>query len=123
MPWGVKAIHELAVTEGILSVVLEHAERNGAQRVLSISIVVGELRDIVEDWVQRYFDYLSRGTAAEGANIRIERSPAMCRCEDCGNLFNVNIWDSGRVLCPGCGGGKAVLESGREFYVKEIEVT
>lgn len=117
-----RIIHELAVTEGILKVVLKHAEMSGAQRVLSISLKIGKLRDLVEDWLQRYFDYISRSTAAEGAKIKIEWAPATCRCEDCENLFHIDIWKTIEILCPHCGGKRVILESGQEFYVMGIEV-
>jgi hydrogenase nickel incorporation protein HypA/HybF len=115
-------MHELAVTENILKTVLRHAEADRAQRVVSVNLRIGELTDLVDEWVQRYFDYLSRGTIAQGAAIRIERTPVTFRCETCGKLFPVKVREPGGNVCPDCGGGKSVLVSGREFFIKNIEV-
>ena len=61
-------MHELPVTESILNIVLTHAKRNRARKVISIHLKIGELSDLENEWVQRYFDYLSKDTIAEGAN-------------------------------------------------------
>ena len=59
-------IHELPVTESILRVLLRHAEEARAGKVVSVSLRIWELSDIIEEWLQRNFDYLSKGTLAEG---------------------------------------------------------
>jgi hydrogenase nickel incorporation protein HypA/HybF len=115
-------MHELGVTEGVLKVVLRHAEVSNADRVVSISLKVGELHDIIEEWMQRYFDYVSRGTIAEGAKIIIHQSPATVMCEDCGKAFPINIRKMDKILCPYCSGIKVNLASGRELIIEEIEV-
>lgn len=115
-------MHELAVTEGILKVVLRHAAANGAARVVGIGLRIGELSDLADEWLQRYFDYLSRDTIAAGARIRVEKIPVVFRCETCGNDFRVRLNEMKDVACPVCGPGKAILVSGREFTVQQIEV-
>ena len=115
-------MHELPVTENILRIVLRHAEEAKAGAVVSVSLRVGELSDVVDEWLQRYFDYLSRGTPAEGAVLKIKRVPVIFWCERCGKSFDVNIRQIEDVLCPHCGGAKASFVSGREFFVKAIEV-
>jgi hydrogenase nickel incorporation protein HypA/HybF len=115
-------MHELAVTEGILKVVLRHAAASGASRVVGVGLRIGELSDLADEWVQRYFDYLSRDTIAAGARIRIDRIPVVFRCETCGEPFPVRLREMKDVACPACGPGKAALVSGREFTVQQIEV-
>ncbi|MDD5232343.1 MAG: hydrogenase maturation nickel metallochaperone HypA [Syntrophales bacterium] len=115
-------MHELAVTENILKTVLRHAEANGAQKVVAVNLRIGEMTDLVDEWVQRYFDYLSRDTIARGAEVRIDRSPVMFRCEGCGITFRVRLGEQDRIVCPACSGGKSVLVSGREFFIRNIEV-
>lgn len=115
-------MHELPITENILKVVLKHAEAGGAQKVVRVHLRIGELSDLIDEWLQRYFDYLSKGTIAEGAALWIERSPVIFRCEDCGETFPVKVREVRDVVCPGCSGGKATFVSGREFFIKNIEV-
>lgn len=105
-----------------MKVVLRHGEAAGAKRVISVSLRIGELSDVIEDWLQRYFDYLGKGTIAEGAVLRIERVPVIFRCEGCGESFSVRIREVRDVACPACGCAKATFVSGREFFIKAIEV-
>lgn len=115
-------MHELAVVQSMLDVVLEHARQGKAQRVQSIVLKIGELRDLVDEYIQSYFDYLSKDTLAAGANLKIERLPVVFLCEDCGNRFPVRLQEVVRIACPRCGGEKVNLVSGREFYIDHLEV-
>jgi hydrogenase nickel incorporation protein HypA/HybF len=113
-------MHELPVTESILSVALEAAQRAGARRIVAIDLLIGDLSSIVDDSVQFYFDLLSRGTAAEGATLRFRREPAVATCADCGHHFQVS--PPLVPLCPNCGGLRLAVEGGRGFVVESIEV-
>ncbi|MCD6569253.1 MAG: hydrogenase maturation nickel metallochaperone HypA [Deltaproteobacteria bacterium] len=115
-------MHELPITESILNIVLKHAEANNVNKVISISLKIGELSDLVNEWVQRYFDYLSKDTIAEGAKLKIERTPVVIQCDKCGLSFQVNIRESKTIRCPDCGGKEVTLVSGREFYINSIDV-
>ncbi|MGD8998651.1 MAG: hydrogenase maturation nickel metallochaperone HypA, partial [Anaerolineae bacterium] len=66
-------MHELSVTESLLEIALRHAARAGAARITRLNIVVGELSSIVDESVQFYWDIVSRGTMAEGAELHFER--------------------------------------------------
>lgn len=116
-------MHELSVTESILNVVLKHAKTNGAEKVLTISLKIGELSELVGDCIQHYFDYLSKGTIAEGAAIEVERAPIVFQCKDCNNTFEVSFRDTKDFACPACSGMKVTLISGREFYIKDITIS
>lgn len=112
-------MHELAVTEGILKVVREHAERAEASRIIAIDLVIGDLSGFVADSIQFYFDILARGTVAEGAQLRFQRVKTRFRCWTCGDEFTAKGED---WRCPQCQSmaGKAV--AGKEFYVESIDV-
>ncbi len=114
-------IHELAITESLLKIVLKHAEESNAEKVVSIQLQVGELRDIVEEWMQHYFDYLSKGTKAEGAKILVRTIPSTLRCEDCAHLFSADIRDD-HLPCPACACKRWQVTGGDEFLVESIGV-
>ncbi len=113
-------MHELPVTQGMLAVVLEAAEKAGNRRVLAIDVVIGDLTSIVDDSVQFYFDILSKGTLAEGAQLRFRREPATATCAECGHAFEVR--PPLVVECPRCGSPFIRISGGTEFYVESIEV-
>jgi hydrogenase nickel incorporation protein HypA/HybF len=115
-------MHELQVTERILDVVLKHAAGHDVSSIVVIHLRIGELSDLEDEWLQRYFDYLSRGTLAENARLAIERAPIVMRCEACGSSFEIKREGLKEALCPGCGESRFRLVSGREYFVKNIEV-
>ena len=60
-------MHELAITEGIISAAVPEAEKHGAKRILKIHLKIGELSGVLPECIQYYFDIASRGTIAEKA--------------------------------------------------------
>jgi hydrogenase nickel incorporation protein HypA/HybF len=89
---------------------------------LSVNLEVGALTDLQDEWVQRYFDHLSRGTIAEGAQVRIDKVPGVLRCNHCGRSFEVDSILGDRLACPDCDGSEVTVVSGRAYRVKNIEV-
>lgn len=112
-------MHELPVTEQLLEIVLDHARKAKAERVMKINLVIGDLTHFVGESVQFYFDMLSKGTEAENASLSITRVPATAKCQGCKNEFHPGGMD---WVCPACGGPIEEVMGGREFYVESIEV-
>ncbi|WP_299024693.1 hydrogenase maturation nickel metallochaperone HypA [uncultured Thermanaerothrix sp.] len=112
-------MHELPVTENILSIALKHAQAAGARRVTDIHIVLGKFSSIVDDSVQFYWDLISGGTICEGARLHFQRLTPRMRCQDCQHEFEV----SGEIQpCPQCNSLNLILLSGDEFYLESIEI-
>ena len=112
-------MHELPVTQGMLSIALEHAERAGSSRITAINLTIGEMSGIVDDSIQFYFDFVSKDTPAQGALLNFERVPARFHCRACDEDFSL---DKGQWACPHCGEWSVEIIAGREFYVDSIEV-
>lgn len=111
-------MHELPVGEQIIKVVLEHARQAGAKRVAHVNLVIGDLTSFVDESIQFYFDFLSKGTEAEGAILHIRRVRASVRCHACQGEFSPDGVD---WRCPGCGGLGGEVLAGRESYIQSIE--
>jgi len=112
-------MHELSVTQNIVNIAVEAAAGAGSGRITAIDLLVGELTGFVTDSIQFYFDVLSKGTAAEGAILRVRREPASATCAACGHAFQPEL--PLLPLCPVCGGGVRIT-GGRELRVESIEV-
>jgi len=113
-------MHELAVTQSILDIALRHAEQAGAQRILVVNLLVGDLTGFVDDSIQFYFSFLSEDTLARDARLNFERVAPRARCHACGAEYtppDSRIW-----TCPECEALGGEVIAGREFSVTSIEV-
>lgn len=115
-------MHELPVIKQILDLVLKHAEKHQVKKVVAVHLQVGELTDLEDQWMQQYFDYLSKETLAAGAKLVVERLPVVMKCEDCGMNYTADIRKDGPILCPTCNSEKKKLVSGRGYFIKNMEV-
>ncbi|NLD48775.1 MAG: hydrogenase maturation nickel metallochaperone HypA [Clostridiaceae bacterium] len=115
-------MHELAVTKYILKLALDHTEKYGGREVLSIHLLIGEMRNLEEDWIQRYFNYISVGTAAEHAVINVRKVPIAFLCKICGKQFTGDLREDKKLLCTHCNSFEYDLISGRELIVEKLEI-
>lgn len=112
-------MHELAITQSILTISLRAAEEQHARRIRAIRLKLGAFSGVVPECVQLYLDVLAKGTIAEGARIEAERLPLRVRCNDCGQVSEI---DRRHIACPACGSANLHRLSGREFLVDSLEV-
>jgi hydrogenase nickel incorporation protein HypA/HybF len=109
-------MHELSVTMNVLEIALRHAD---GKRITGIHLVVGQLSSMVDDAVQFYWDIISQGTNAEGAQLHFERIPAELECRICGTHYGLQERD---FICPTCGGASVRVVKGEEFLLDSIEI-
>jgi hydrogenase nickel incorporation protein HypA/HybF len=113
-------MHELTVTQSILDIALESAGQAGGGKVGRINLIIGEMTGVVEECVRFYFRVISRGTAAEDAELAVCLVPITVRCQGCAETFLVR--DAGWA-CPRCRGTELDIAGGRELVVESIEVS
>jgi hydrogenase nickel incorporation protein HypA/HybF len=113
-------MHELSVTQSILDIALRHAKQAGAQRILAIDLVIGDLTGFVDDSIQFYFDFLSKDSLAEGARLNFDRIAARARCTTCHAEYTPP--DSRLWTCPACGALGGEVVAGKEFSVASLEI-
>ena len=111
-------MHELAVTESLLEIVIQFAEENQAQVVTDVALSIGALSSIIDDSVQFYWDHISQGTICEGALLHFTRPVARMSCQQCGYEFEMG---DELVPCPRCASFDLRVVSGDEMTVDEIE--
>jgi len=112
-------MHELSITQSILSIVLEEAKEASANKISKVNLTIGELSGIVDECVEFYFELLSKDTIATGASLTFNRVPTKLRCRNCATIFSP---DNPKWVCPNCQEPKVEIISGRECYVESIEV-
>lgn len=102
---------------------MKYAKENSAKRIVGVCLRIGDLRDFVEEITQKYWDYLSKGTIAEGAKIRFEKVPVSAICHGCKNIFHFDWRTVDKPSCPACECFDAELLNGTELEVKEISIS
>ncbi len=112
-------MHEYPITQRIIEIAEDYAEKHGYRRVRGIHVVAGDLAGYVPDTVKLYFDEISKGTRCEGGTLTITRVEPKLHCTRCGAYFKRALFS---FSCPECGGEGELCEIGREFYVESIEV-
>lgn len=112
-------MHELSVTESLLTIAVKHAEKANARRVTDLHIVIGDLASMVDDSIQFYWDVIARETIAEGATLHFRRVPAELQCNTCAEKYRPTDKE---LICPNCGGVGARIIAGEEFALESIDV-
>ena len=112
-------MHELSVTDSLLTLAMRHAQQAGAVRVTDLYLVIGQLSSIVDDSVQFYWDMISEGTLCEKARLHFERVPTRMRCLDCNEEYQL---PGELIACPRCQGEHLKVVAGDEFRLDHMEV-
>ncbi|MDX6593979.1 MAG: hydrogenase nickel incorporation protein HypA/HybF [Gaiellales bacterium] len=109
-------MHELAIADSVLTVVLNHA---GERRVTAVWLKVGHLRQVVPSALELSFELVCAGTAAEGATLEIESIPAAGVCRACGEESELPAFP---LMCGACGGFDVDVVRGEELIVDSVEI-
>jgi len=112
-------MHELYATQAILEKALQKAAEAKASRITELHLVVGEISTYSDDSVQFYWDEISKGTIAEGANLAFRHVKAELQCMACFTKYHPIETE---ILCPSCGSAGARILAGEEFYMEALDV-
>ena len=115
-------MHELGIMTGVLDAVQTSAKQAGADRVLKVSLSVGEMTEAIEDALRFAFEALSEQqeyALCAGAELDIVMVRPRRRCLECGAEYD---HDRFHMLCPECGSFATELVAGRELQIDSIEV-
>jgi hydrogenase nickel insertion protein HypA len=120
-------MHEFAISQQIVEVVLRTAQENEAREVERVVVVIGELALISEEqvrfWVQEMF---SHKPLTRHAELEMVCRPAVVSCPSCQFKgpppapgpeahFMVPL-----LTCPRCNQQGLVIEEGRECLIERI---
>lgn len=111
-------MHEMAVVSDIVEVICERAEELDARQIVTLELHIGAMRDIHEPLLQRYFDFFSRGTIAEGVQVRVETIPLRYRCDVCGCEYEYDL-KNGKVVSYNAGSQSDIQTKNLARYLEE----
>ncbi len=103
----------------LLAIVDRAARTEGGGPVRTVHLRIGEMAGVNEEALRFAFEVMSKGTAAEGSKLEIEKVPLRARCGACGADSNPADFV---FRCPACGSGDVMILAGREMEVDYILV-
>jgi len=109
----------MGIAQSVLDIAIAAAEREGAQRILGVNVVAGELRGLVPLQFTFCFGVVAENTIASGAQLNLEITPIRGRCRRCEVTFVVQDY---RYICPKCQGEDIEIVGGTELRLRDIEV-
>ena len=112
-------MHEVALAEGVLRIVMDAARSNAASRVHTVWVELGALAHVEPDALTFCFDAVTRGSIAEGARLDVARTAGIAWCMRCS--VQVPLAKLGDA-CPHCGSYQLQVLHGDEMRVKEIGI-
>lgn len=115
-------MHELGIMTGVMDAVETSARDAGADKVLKVSLSVGEMTEAIEDALQFAFEALvelEEHALCRDAELQITMVRPKSRCFECGAEYE---HDRFHMLCPECGSFATELIAGRELQIDSIEV-
>ena len=113
-------MHELPITQNILKIALQYAEKEGANRITTLNLVIGQLSSVIDDSIQFYWPIISEGTIAQDARLNFKRIPAELKCLSCETIYQL---DDGQLrTCPNCDSSQVSILAGKEFQLESIQI-
>ena len=113
-------MHEMGMALQIAEIagaaIPEHLKGVG---VAGVNIRAGKLTAIVPESLRFCFEIAVKGTALDGAALRIEEVPVVARCQGCGHQWTIA---EAVFICPRCSGGGVDIVSGRELDIVSVEL-
>jgi hydrogenase nickel incorporation protein HypA/HybF len=113
-------MHELGITEQIVKIATKHGEKNQAEKITDLYLVIGELSSVIDNSVQFYWDMIAEDTICEGATLHFKRIPAVFKCQACSQEFQLQ--NGSLAPCPGCQSSQMEIIQGNEFYLESINI-
>lgn len=113
-------MHELGIITGVLDSAKTAAEDAHAERLLKVTLSVGEMTEAIEDALQFAFEALcEEDPFLQGAELEVHMIPPKSECLECGNVY---VHDRFHMFCPKCDSFATKLIEGRELQIDSIEV-
>ncbi|MGM9950372.1 MAG: hydrogenase maturation nickel metallochaperone HypA [Lysinibacillus sp.] len=105
----------------IIHIVAEDARARNIKNIREITVVVGDLSNVLADALELAFQYFQKQTPVpitENTELHIIREAAKAQCQSCRLEFEP---DYRIALCPSCKGLNCLLIAGETFQVQSYE--
>ena len=113
-------MHELGIVFHIADSVVKIAQENGASRVASVTLEVGQVSTVIPEYLVDVWNWnCKRVPLLNGCALEVETIRAVTYCQECGKTYDTV--PQGKI-CPHCGSDRTYLQTGNEVNIKEITI-
>ena len=112
-------MHELGIVVNVLEQADEVAERCKAEKILRVTMEVGEVSSIVPDLFTDAFNWARKRTRfAQEAELEMIIIEGRTYCTNCGETYKTTEFGK---KCPHCGSYETYLLTGDQVIIKDME--
>ncbi len=121
-------MHEFAFAYDIFKVAEATATKYNAKRITEVYLEIGELTLIVPHLLKQSFIMATKGSIAEGAELKIEIIPGKIRCRECNKISTVTLNEEAQLTglqlfqCKFCHSKNTEIIDGKKANVKNIKI-
>jgi Zn finger protein HypA/HybF (possibly regulating hydrogenase expression) len=113
-------VHELGIMTGVLDAAKSAAQDAGADRLLSVTLRIGDMTEAIEDALVFAWEALIEDDPyVRDAKLDVIMVHPKSRCLECGAEYH---HDRFNMFCPHCDSFATELIEGREMQIESIEV-
>ena len=110
---------EMALAQDILDIAQREMAHQGAIKLRTVRVAVGEATAMVPERLTFCFELLTKKFPTDKIKLIIERIPLAFRCRFCNEAFFI---PEAGFVCPKCRSKNVAVISGNELIIKEIDV-
>ena len=121
-------MHEFSFAYNIFKIAEATALKYNANKISEVYLEIGELTLIVPDLLKRSFEMATKGSIAEGAELKIEITPGKIKCRDCSKISTVTLSEESYLTglqlfqCRHCQSKNTEILEGKSANVKNIKI-
>ena len=114
-------MHELGIVAHVIKQVEEVAKENNVNKVLKLTLEVGEVSSIVPSYFRDCFEWSKKKTEyMQETELEMIILEGISYCRDCKQTYKTT---EHAKICPHCGSADTYLVTGSEMNIKDITVS
>ena len=113
-------MHEMSYVVRFVNRAIETAEEKKAKKVRRILVSVGEMTDVIPEYLHRYYPSAVKGTILEGSELETRREPVRVLCASCEKGYHPEKENG--YACPFCKGKEGKVTAGRGVVLEQVEL-
>ncbi|MBR1742150.1 MAG: hydrogenase maturation nickel metallochaperone HypA [Lachnospiraceae bacterium] len=113
-------MHEMSYVVRFVNMAIEAAKENKAVKVKRLLVSVGEMTDVLPEYLNRYYSLAVMGTILEGSVLETKAEPVRVLCTSCGKEYHPEKENG--YACPVCQGNAGKVVAGRDVVLEHVEL-